>query len=43
MAERDAFAGFALSREKPLIPGLRPDLLPQGEKGRGAFNPPASG
>jgi hypothetical protein len=30
-------ARFALSREKPLIPGLRPDLLPQGEKGRGGI------
>jgi hypothetical protein len=29
------FARFALARETPLIPGLWPDLLPQGEKGRG--------
>jgi hypothetical protein len=34
MAERNASAPFALTRETPLIPGLRPDLLPQGEKGR---------
>jgi len=33
------FARFALSRGKPLIPGLRPDLLPQGEKGRGGIVP----
>jgi hypothetical protein len=32
-------AGRARQREKPLIPGLWPDLLPQGEKGRGGGVP----
>jgi hypothetical protein len=40
MAERNASAPFALTRETPLIPGLRPDLLPQGEKGRSAASMP---